>query len=113
MSGNEIPVDWNRVVELRAEIGEEDFSEVVDLFLEEVDELIDGLMRADPQDVEAHMHALKGSSLNIGFALMAELCRLGEAEAAAGRPHTISPSDVTLCFHHSREAFLAGLGSHQ
>ena len=32
-------IDWKRVRELRDEIGEEDFSEVVDLFLEEVEEV--------------------------------------------------------------------------
>ena len=30
-------VDWARIYELRSEIGAEDFSDVVDLFLEEVE----------------------------------------------------------------------------
>lgn len=109
MSAAVSPVDWSRVAELREEIGEEEFSEVVELFLTEVDEMIDGLMGAAPAEVEACMHALKGSSLNIGFALLAEVCRLGEEEAAAGRPGAIPPADVALCFHRSRDLFLEGL----
>ena len=30
-------IDWTKVTELREEIGDEDFQEVVELFLEEVD----------------------------------------------------------------------------
>ena len=33
-------IDWTRVSELRDEVGAEDFDEVVELFLEEVDEAI-------------------------------------------------------------------------
>ena len=33
-------IDWARVSELRDEVGEGDFDEVVELFLEEVDEAI-------------------------------------------------------------------------
>lgn len=33
-------IDWNRAAELREEVGAEDFSEVVDLFLEECDDAI-------------------------------------------------------------------------
>ena len=31
-------IDWNRVAALREEVGAEDFDEVVELFLQEVDE---------------------------------------------------------------------------
>ena len=36
-------IDWARVSERRDEVGEEDFDEVVELFLEEVDEAIAAL----------------------------------------------------------------------
>ena len=36
-------IDWARVSELRHEVGAEDFDEVVELFLEEVDEAIAAL----------------------------------------------------------------------
>ncbi|WP_322867234.1 hypothetical protein U5922_014250 [Aquicoccus sp. G2-2] len=38
-------IDWRKVTELRDEIGEEDFAEVVDLFLAEIDEAIGQLCR--------------------------------------------------------------------
>ena len=34
-------IDWSRVNELRDEVGAEDFEEVVELFLEEVEEVIE------------------------------------------------------------------------
>jgi len=61
-------IDWNRVDELRTEVGPEDFIEVVDLFLEEVDEIIDRFRNgAQEENLEETLHFLKGSALNIGF----------------------------------------------
>lgn len=39
-------INWKRVNELRDEIGPEDFAEVVELFLEEVEQVIDKLREA-------------------------------------------------------------------
>ncbi len=38
-------IDWERTRELREEIGDEDYAEVIDLFFEEVDEAIARLRR--------------------------------------------------------------------
>lgn len=68
-------IDWNRVDELRTEVGPEDFIEVVDLFLEEVDEIIDRFRNgAQEENLEETLHFLKGSALNIGFSHLATLC---------------------------------------
>ncbi len=77
-------ISWERVRELRDEIGEDDFCEVVDLFLEEVEEVL-ARLRAEPNPAsyEADLHFLKGSALNLGFQALGALCRDGEVRAAA------------------------------
>jgi HPt (histidine-containing phosphotransfer) domain-containing protein len=78
-------IDWDRVKELRFEIGAEDFVEVVGLFLEEADECI---ARIAPDNgakaLAADLHFLKGAALNLGFAALSGLCQEGERRASAG-----------------------------
>ena len=45
-------IDWTRVDELRNEVGNDDFLEVAELFLEEVDEVISRLTDAPAEDLE-------------------------------------------------------------
>lgn len=85
-------IDWQRVNELRTEVGEDDFPEIVTVFLEEVDEVIDrlstsGAVSAAPDD----MHFLKGSARTLGFSEMAELCRKGELVEKGHPAARISP----------------------
>jgi len=103
-------IDWNRVRELRDEIGAEDFEEVVALFLEETDTDIAAL-RADTEaaGVGARLHALKGSALNLGFAALAGLCQTGESAAALGATVTIDRDAILRCYAASKAAFLAAL----
>ena len=104
-------IDWERVDQLRDEVGAEDFAEVVDLFLEEVDEVIARLSDApDPLRHERDLHFLKGSALNLGFAALAALCEAGERAAAAGRADTVEIAPVLECYSRSRRAFEATLG---
>jgi HPt (histidine-containing phosphotransfer) domain-containing protein len=101
-------IDWERVDCLRAEIGDADFGEVVDLFLEEVEEVLGRLSaQARPRQLEADLHFLKGSALNLGFADLAALCQAEERRAAAGGP--IDRAPVAALYAASREAFLARL----
>lgn len=103
-------IDWDRVKSLRSEIGAEDFEEVVDLFLEEVDEVIGRLKTApDPTRYEADLHFLKGSALNLGFHDFSDLCQIGERAAADGRAGAIDIGRVIALYGESRRAFLAGL----
>ena len=102
-------IEWSRVDELRDELGDDDFAEIVDLFIAEVEDVI-AIMRkgTDPTDLQRHLHFLKGSALNLGFAHFSDLCRDGEFACKEGRP-----GDVDLCrlrdaFLGCREVFLAG-----
>ncbi|MGY6704937.1 Hpt domain-containing protein [Roseinatronobacter sp.] len=80
-------IDWYRVQELHAEIGEEAFEEVLALFVDEVDEALARLRHA--QDAPARMaefHFLKGAALNLGLKDMASLCGQAEQMANDGAP---------------------------
>lgn len=101
-------IDWSRVAELRDEIGEEDFAEVVVLFLDEVEGIITGLDRGGT-DLGAQLHFLRGSALNLGFTALAALCQSGEQAAAAGRAGTVDPGALRDSFARSRDAFVQRL----
>ena len=45
-------IDWTRIKQLRDEIGEEDFPEVVEIFIEEVSGMIDSLRTAPSVEID-------------------------------------------------------------
>ncbi|MEM5476567.1 Hpt domain-containing protein [Pacificibacter sp. AS14] len=101
-------IDWNRVTELRDEVGAEDFGEVVELFLEEVDEVIERLEATDDRTkLEEDLHFLKGSSMNLGFATFSSLCQFGETASAAGASDTVDLNKILVSFKASRAEFTA------
>lgn len=101
-------IDWDRVANLRAEIGAEDFSEVAAMFLDEADEVVARLRRGGPgPGLEAELHFLKGSALNLGFRELAGLCNDGEKRAAAGA--AVDVARVMQSYAASRAAFATGL----
>lgn len=101
-------IEWERVNELRAEIGDDDFEEVVTMFLEEADEVIARTSaETSAKDLEANLHFLKGAALNLGFAEFAALCQTGERRAAAGRID-VDFAQVSNCYHASKRALELG-----
>ena len=103
-------IDWARVLELREEVGPEDFDEVVALFLDEVDEVITRLRDSpDPARLEADLHFLKGSALSLGFADFSSLCASGEVRAASGQDISADLAGLLSCYAGSRARFLAEL----
>ncbi|MBZ8117902.1 Hpt domain-containing protein [Roseovarius sp. LXJ103] len=103
-------IDWSRVAELREEIGADDFGEVVEIFLEEVQSEIDAL-RGDvaPGNLEDKLHFLKGSALNLGFREFSDLCQSGEAAAGAGRMDLIDMQATVASFDRSKAEFVSGM----
>ena len=103
-------IDWDKVTELREEIGDEDFAEVVELFLEEVDEAILGLRDGVAQgELESSLHFLKGSALNLGFRAFSTLCADGETAAAGGEYDRVDLSEIIQSYDESKTVFLAEL----
>lgn len=103
-------IDWNRVRELREEIGVDAFEEVLDLFLEEAETALAVLRTATTEDdLEAQLHFLKGSALNLGFDSLAALCAEGELLSHAGARDRVDLGEIVSRFDASKAAFLAGI----
>ncbi|MBL4769295.1 MAG: Hpt domain-containing protein [Rhodobacteraceae bacterium] len=103
-------IQWTRVNELRDEIGAEDFDEVVDLFLEEVEEAIQDLSPdSTANQMEQHLHFLKGSALNLGFQTFSDLCQNGERKSARGETGSIDLAAIIDGFERSKAMFIAKL----
>ncbi|MDU9004254.1 Hpt domain-containing protein [Sedimentitalea todarodis] len=103
-------IDWSRVNELCDEVGSEDFDEVVELFLEEVEEVIARLRTApDPLQLEQDLHFLKGSALSLGFTTFSNLCQDGERVSADGQADSVNLAEIVAEFERSKAAFIAEL----
>lgn len=103
-------IEWDRVNELCSEIGEDDFAEVVDLFLQEADEVIARIAQnSGAAALEADLHFLKGAALNLGFRQFAALCEDGERLAAKG-DCSVDLDLVKTSYLNSKVALLQGQG---
>lgn len=101
-------IDWNRLAELKSEVGEEDFGEIVDLFLEETDEVMDRIKISSAADLkEDDLHFLKGSSMNLGFATFSTLCASAEKAAAAGASDQIDVSQLVATYYAAKDSLLS------
>lgn len=104
-------IDWQRVSALREEVGAEDFDEVVELFLKEVDGEMEGLHSAQNQgQLGEKLHFLKGSALSLGFRQFSSLCKKGEAALSGESGTEVDLSELVTCYRQSREEFLSKVG---
>lgn len=95
-------IDWNRIAELKEEVGEEVFPEVVALFLEEFEGALGTLSPAAPTTAE--MHFLKGSAATLGFAQTGELCGKAETQLKTeGRCHVQVAEIISAYFGEKTE----------
>ncbi len=102
-------IDWFRVTELRDEIGAEDFEEVVEIFLEEVEGVLDKLRADDRSELEQDLHFLKGSALNLGFQAFSEKCQEGERLSSQGQADTVNLVEIVALYESSKTNFLQEL----
>ncbi len=105
-------IDWDRLNELRDEIGAEDLADVVSVFLEEADEVMAQVVAGLPAArMEAQLHFLKGSALNLGLRDFAELCQEGEKRAAAGAEAPVDLARLATVYDASKTAFLGAMAT--
>ncbi len=105
-------IDWKRVDELRDEIGADGFAEVADMFLDEAEGAVKALLRGIPaEEVEGHLHFLKGSALNLGLSELAAICQDGERMASAGEGALVDVTLVASVWRASRASLLGGLAT--
>ncbi|MEZ5911148.1 MAG: Hpt domain-containing protein [Paracoccaceae bacterium] len=104
-------IDWDRVDELRNEIGEDGFGEIAAVFLEEVGDAIDRLAAATTAEgLAAELHFIKGGALNLGLGELGALCQHGEQAARVGQPADIDR--IRQVFALSRAELAHGTGLH-
>jgi len=106
-------IDWSRVNELRDEVGADDFDEVVELFLSEVEEVLSRLRNGPvAAELEQDLHFLKGSALSLGFTSFSRLCQEGEHQSASGRAASVDVAEILRDFDTSKATFLSNLPRH-
>ena len=106
-------IDWDRVIELREEVGAEDFDEVVELFMDEVEGVLKRLRDApDPATFEDDFHFLKGSALNLGFRDFAAICLAAEVASAAGNSSSVNVTAALDGYDSSKKTFFAAAADH-
>jgi HPt (histidine-containing phosphotransfer) domain-containing protein len=102
-------IDWERLNELRDEIGAEDLADVVAVFLDETDEVMAAIRGLGADQMESRLHFLKGSALNLGLRVFAELCQEGEKRAAAGVADPVDLDRLVALYDASKSTFLGAL----
>ncbi|WP_088622588.1 Hpt domain-containing protein [Oceanicola sp. 22II-s10i] len=75
-------IDWTRLAALADEVGQDDFDDVVDLFLTDTADTVDALLPGP--GLPDRLHYLKGSAATLGFVALARLCGRAEQTALAG-----------------------------
>ena len=71
-------INADRIRELRDEVGPDDLDEVVDLFCEEMEEVLETLDQSTAPEFPDKLHFLKGSAMNLGFDRLSDLCQKEE-----------------------------------
>lgn len=99
-------INWERVNTLRDEVGAEDFDEVVELFLDEVEEVMTRLQTSpDLNTLEEDLHFLKGSALSLGFQSFSALCQAGESLSADGGASDVNMAEILTDYAKSKRLF--------
>jgi len=107
-------IDWDRIDELRGEIGADDFAEVAEIFLDELQEVIERLVTGpSATSLEEPLHFIKGCALNVGFAQLAAIASDGERLAASGSSDAVDLAEPNTCFTASQREFLERFGDAQ
>jgi HPt (histidine-containing phosphotransfer) domain-containing protein len=103
-------IHWDRVTELREEVGEDDFAEVVELFLDEVEGVLFRLRETPSREtLESDLHFVKGSAMTLGFDDLSNLCQNGERLAAQAQFDAIDLGEVLSTYEASKTEFISQL----
>lgn len=108
-------IDWAQIRQLEADIGTEDFSEVVDLFIAEVDEAVMQLAEDPPEAADllvSALHFLKGSAYNLGFRAFGDYCSEGEKMAMDGDGNDVNLKKTIRLYVESKEHFFKQAAEH-
>ncbi len=99
-------IDWIRIDELRDEVGQDDFGDIVGVFFEEAQEALENLRRADTVvTLLGQLHFLQGSALNLGFSNFAAICRNEENSLQKDPSHKVEIDKIYGVFSSSKQQF--------
>ena len=99
-------INTARIQELKDEVGEDDLFEVIELFCEEVEEVLAELDTTPPQQMPALLHFLKGSALNIGLDAVSALCKAEELRLKDDQSATVAVDAIRETYAASKAALL-------
>lgn len=99
-------INTARIQELKDEVGEDDLVEVIELFCEEVEEVLRALDSTPLEQMSAQLHFLKGSALNIGLDAVSELCKQQEDQLKSDPTAPADISTIRATYAASKEALL-------
>ncbi|WP_347268019.1 Hpt domain-containing protein [Paracoccus sp. (in: a-proteobacteria)] len=102
-------LDWNRINELRGEVGDDEFQLILELFLDEVEGTMMRLVPGDALHLETHLHFLKGCAWNLGFADFGNLCDEAERRVAAQGSDEVSIEALLTSYGASKQALMRQL----
>lgn len=100
-------LNLSRIDELREEVGADGFAEVVELFCEEVEEVLACLPDTPVPDIPERLHFLKGSAFNIGMEHVGDLCRSEELRLRADPTAAPGLDAIRDAYDASRKALAA------
>lgn len=102
-------MDWDRIRDLRADVGEDDLGGIIALFLEETDAVVAQLAAyRSAGELRSDLHFLKGSALNIGMASFAQACQAAEEQLSCDNG-SVDIDLILGLYVQSREALVSGL----
>lgn len=99
-------IDWERVAELQSEIGDDGFAEVLELFLDEVEDAV-ACLGQQTGKLGNDLHFLKGSAWNLGFRQFGEICQKGERDLATRDVDAVDLAAIRECYCLSKRQFMA------
>lgn len=102
-------LDWDRINELRHEVGEDEFQLILELSLDEVEGVLMQLSRQDALRLETNLHFLKGCAWNLGLSRFGNLCDEGERRAAEGLAPEVCFEALMQSYSDSKQALRRGM----
>ena len=97
-------IDQNRLSELRNDIGDDSFAEIIQLFCEEIEQAFVQLDTTDRNAAAETLHFIKGSALNIGLVEVGRLCE--DAECSLRQGLGVDPSLAKCAYNKARSILL-------
>lgn len=102
-------LDWNRIRELRSEVGEDEFKLILELFLDEVEGVIMRLSKKSAARLASDLHFLRGCAWNLGFRGFGILCDEGERLATTGKAAQFDIEALMTCYSVSKQEMIREL----